>query len=165
MQQSIKCSGEFPRLNIPVQNLRLKKERNILKVFDPLRKRFFILTPEEFVRQQFISWLWTDLHYPTSLMANEIGIELNGTKRRCDTVVFDIDGTYLMIIEYKAPDIIITQEVFDQIVRYNHILRAKFLIVSNGLKHYCCIMDYIGNTYRFLKSVPDYIAIKTKCNN
>lgn len=98
-------------------------------------------------------------------MANEIGIELNGTKRRCDTVVFDIDGTYLMIIEYKAPDIIITQEVFDQIVRYNHILRAKFLIVSNGLKHYCCIMDYIGNTYRFLKSVPDYIAIKTKCNN
>ena len=93
-------------------------------------------------------------------MANEIGIELNGTKRRCDTVVFNSDGTPLVIVEYKAPDISISQNVFDQIVRYNMVLRAGYLIVSNGITHYCCVIDYDRNTYHFIPEIPDYSSLR-----
>lgn len=159
MTHTNKCSGVYPRLNIPFQRLRLKEDNNIVKVYDPLRKKYFIVTPEEYVRQQFTSWLRSELNYPASLMANEIGIEYNGTKRRCDTVIFSPNGSRLMIIEYKAPDIAITQNVFDQIVRYNQVLKAKLLTVSNGISHFCCMMDYARNTYKFLPDIPDYLEI------
>lgn len=118
------------------------------------------MTPEEIVRQCFTSWLIGFLHYPSSLMANEIGIELNGTRKRCDTVVFRTDGSPLMIVEYKAPDVVISQTVFDQIVRYNMALKAKCLVVSNGISHFCCLMDYSGNACCFLKEVPDYEMLR-----
>lgn len=119
-----------------------------------------MLTPEEFVRQNFTSWLMGSLNYPPSVMANEIGIRLNGTLRRCDTVVFDPDGSPLMIVEYKAPTINVTQDVFDQIVRYNMVLHAKYLIVSNGLRHFCCRIDYNHDTYHFLPRIPDYAEMR-----
>ncbi len=89
-------------------------------------------------------------------MSNEIGIEVNGTRKRCDTVVFRREGTPLLIVEYKAPEINVTQAVFDQIVRYNMRLHAEYLIVSNGLNHYCCKIDYAANTYHFIPQIPDY---------
>lgn len=89
-------------------------------------------------------------------MANEVGITLNGTRRRCDSIVVDHSGNTVMIIEYKAPEVTISQMTFDQIVRYNMVLHARYLIVSNGLNHYCCAIDYDHSTYRFLRDIPDY---------
>lgn len=128
----------------------------MLRVLDPIRRKYVVLTPEEYVRQNFVGMLVNTLHYPRVVIANEIGLELNGTRKRCDTVVFGRNGKPLMIVEYKAPDIKLTQETFDQIVRYNMVLKAKYLAVSNGIEHFCCVADYDGNSYRFLASVPDY---------
>lgn len=145
-----------PALNLPPVNLRLSREDNVLRVYDALRRKFVALTPEEYVRQHFVSWLQTELHFPPSLMANEIGINVNGTHKRCDTVIFGRDGAPLVIVEYKAPDVAITQHVFDQVVRYNMCLHAKYLIVSNGMSHYCCAIDYATDSYHFIPKIPDY---------
>lgn len=129
-------------------------EGKILKVFDPLRKKYVALTPEEYVRQHFTAWMTGSLGYPASLMSNEVSLKLNKTSRRCDTVVFRSDGSPSVIVEYKAPTVAISQNVFDQIARYNMVLRSRFLIVSNGLSHFCCEMDYGRDTYRFLPFIP-----------
>lgn len=151
---------KYPPLNLPGTAVRTKEEENTIKVFDPLRDKYVVMTPEEYVRQHFTAWLRNERHYPASLMANEIGIEVNGMKKRCDTVVFNPDGSPLIIIEYKAPEVVVNQTVFDQIVRYNMSLRAKYLIVSNGLNHYCCVIDYDRHTYNFIPSIPDYQELK-----
>lgn len=128
-----------------------------MEIFDPLRHKWLVLTPEEWVRQHFIAHLIGDHGYPPHLMANEVAIQLNGLARRCDSVVWRRnDGSPLMIIEYKAPEIELTRRVFDQIVRYNMVLRAPYLIVSNGLTHYCCSVDCDSGTYAFLNNIPDY---------
>lgn len=155
-----KDKKKFPPLHLPKIDMRLKEENGIMKVFDPLREKFVALTPEENVRQHFTAWLRNDLHFPATIMANEIGIELNGMKKRCDTVIFNPDGSPLMIVEYKAPDVPVTQNVFDQIVRYNMALKAKYLIVSNGLNHYCCVIDYKSGAYNFIRMIPDYRDIR-----
>lgn len=126
------------------------------EVYDPLRRRYVALTPEELVRQHFTAWLTEGLGYPASHIANEISLTLNNMRRRCDTLVYDADGNPLMIVEYKAPTINIDQRVFDQIVRYNMVLHARYLVVSNGLRHFCCAIDYANNTYHFLPGIPDY---------
>ncbi|WP_290383966.1 type I restriction enzyme HsdR N-terminal domain-containing protein, partial [uncultured Muribaculum sp.] len=131
-----------------------------VKIFDRLRKKFIILTPEEWVRQHFVNYLINHKGFPESLMANEIGITLNGTRRRCDTVVFDKHGSPMVIVEYKASSIVISQSTFDQIVRYNMVLHARYLIVSNGMNHYCCRIDYDNMSYDFLKEVPDYADLE-----
>lgn len=153
-------SKGFTKLNLPFTPVKIKGSPATLKIFDPIRKKYVAFTPEEFVRRQFTAWLTDSLGYPASLMANEIGIELNGTKKRCDTVVFGPDGGHLMIVEYKAPDVTINQEVFDQIVRYNLVLRAGCLTVTNGMSHYCCIIDYNSGSIRFLPEVPDFQTLK-----
>lgn len=125
-------------------------------IFDPLRRRYVVLTPEEWVRQHFVNFLVNHKGYSPTLLANEVQIGLNGTKKRCDTVLYRQDLTARMIVEYKAPDVAITQKVFDQITRYNMVLRVDYLIVSNGIQHYCCRMDYLGNSYTFLRDIPSY---------
>lgn len=145
-----------PRLNIPFSELRTEFREGILKVYDPLRRKFVALTPEEYVRQQFTAWMRNSLHYPASMMANEIGVEFHGMKKRCDTVVFNREGNPHVIVEFKAPDVKISQATFDQIVRYNMTLHAKYLIVSNGMNHYCCVVDYVNDTYHFIPQIPDY---------
>lgn len=145
---------EQPPLNLPLVELRLKMEDNILKVFDSLRGKYVALTPEEYVRQHFTAWMTENLGYPASLMQNEVPLSLNNTKRRCDTVVFRRDGSPVVIVEYKAPTIAITQKVFDQIARYNMVLHSRFLIVSNGMSHFCCEMDYQNDSYAFLPNIP-----------
>ncbi|MDE6479644.1 MAG: type I restriction enzyme HsdR N-terminal domain-containing protein [Muribaculaceae bacterium] len=126
----------------------------ILKVFDPLRKKYVALTPEEYVRQHFIAWMTDKFGYPASLMRNEVSLKLNDTRRRCDTVVFRSDGSPSVVVEYKAPTVAITQGVFDQVARYNMVLRSRYLIVSNGMRHFCCEMDYDNDSYAFLPEIP-----------
>ena len=145
-----------PPLNRPPARLKTRLDRERLQVRDPLRQKYVALTPEEYVRQHFVNYLIEYLSYPPMMMANEIKIELNGTTRRCDTVVFGSDTRVLMIVEYKAPDVLLTQDVFDQIVRYNMTLRARYLVVSNGLNHYCCVIDYKSGSYHFLPKIPVY---------
>ncbi len=125
-------------------------------IWDRLRERWVALTPEEWVRQHFVEWLISEKKFPAALMGNEVSLTQNGIARRCDTVVADRTGQPLVIVEYKAPNINITQKTFDQIVRYNIVLHAKYLIVSNGLKHYCCLIDYETSKYRFLETIPCY---------
>lgn len=149
----------LPPLNLPPYNLLTAEENNILKVFDRLRQKYVALTPEEYVRQHFVNFLIEYLKYPPSVMANEIAIDLNGRRKRCDTVVFGHDGRPSVIVEYKSPSTEITQDVFDQIVRYNMKLHARYLIVSNGLKHFCCVMDYSANDYHFIARIPEYSDI------
>lgn len=151
---------KLPRLNLPAFDYKLKKEGEIIKIFDSLRDKYVAATPEEFVRQHFINYLVNYLHYPASHIANEIGIELNGTKKRCDSVVFGDDLNPWVIVEYKAPNVEITQQTFDQIARYNMQLRAQYLIVSNGINHYCCVMDYSTDSYHFLPKIPSYTDLR-----
>ena len=126
-------------------------------VFDPLRHKAVALTPEEWVRQHFVAYMVRDLGYPPSLMANEVGLRINGLSRRCDTVVWRAGSAEpLMIVEYKAPGVKISQRTFDQIVRYNMVLHARYLTISNGMTHYCCRIDYDTHTYTFLREIPDY---------
>lgn len=148
------------QLNLPQCELKLKKrESGGFEVYDPLRKRYVALTPEEWVRQHFVTHLIARYHYPAALMGNEVSLIQNGIKRRCDTLVADRNGRPLVIVEYKAPSVPITQKTFDQIVRYNMVLRASYLIVSNGLTHYCCRIDYDNDSYAFLPEIPDYLSI------
>lgn len=113
------------------------------------------MTPEEWVRQHFVHFLLAHKGYRRRLW-QEVQVQLNGTKKRCDTVLYRRDLTARMIVEYKAPEIEITQKVFDQITRYNMVLKVDYLIVSNGLQHYCCRIDYEHNSYTFLQDIPEY---------
>lgn len=152
---------DFPRLNLPQAPLRIKEcDDGVTRIYCPLRNRFVALTPEEWVRQHFVHHLTANLGYPAPLLANEVSITLNSTARRCDTVLYSPEGLCpRMIVEYKAPHIPITRQVFDQIFRYNMVLRVPLLIVSNGMTHYCCAVDYTTNSARFLSAIPDYQAI------
>ena len=144
-------------LNLPEYNFKVKKTKGgSWSIHDRLRDRWVALTPEEWVRQHFVEWLIDEKDFPAALMGNEVSLTQNGIARRCDTVVADRTGEPLVIIEYKAPSITSSQKTFDQIVRYNMVLRAKYLIVSNGLTHYCCRIDYEKNSYQFLEEVPCY---------
>ncbi len=147
------------QLNLPEHQFKIKKTPQGLTIFDILRDKFVSLTPEEWVRQNFVAFLINHKQYPKALMGNEISLSQNGIKRRCDTLVADMEGNNLVIIEYKAPSIEITQKVFDQIVRYNLELRAKYLIVSNGMQHYCCKIDYENQSYIFLPDIPTYDSL------
>jgi hypothetical protein len=144
------------KLNLPSYDVKYCKDTAGIKIFDRIRNKYVALTPEEYVRQHFVNWLITALHYPESLIANEVAVKCTGGMKRCDTMVLSTSGEPFVIVEYKAPYIVITQDVFDQIVRYNMALKAKYLIVSNGLNHYCCVIDYKSNTYHFIESIPDY---------
>ena len=148
-------------LNLPTYNTKIKQRLDgSYDIFDFLRKRYVRLTPEEWVRQHFVHYLVEQKGYPTALLQNEISLPLNGSLRRCDTVLFDRDGSRpRMIIEYKAPEVPITEKVFKQISAYNSKLRADYLIVSNGLTHYCCQLNYIDNSIKYLSEVPNYDAL------
>lgn len=144
-------------LNLPDYQFNIKKNnRGALVIFDRLRRRFVALTPEEWVRQHFVEFLISEKGFPMALMGNEVSLTQNGIKRRCDTLVADHTGAPLVIVEYKAQTVPITQAVFDQIVRYNMVMRARYLIVSNGMSHYCCRIDYDSKSYQFLPDIPRY---------
>ena len=147
-------------LNLPPYNINIKNVNGKTKVLDILRKKFVALTPEEWVRQHFVHYMVEHKGYPSTLMANEVAVTLNGMSRRCDTVVYRQHGLRpYIIIEYKAPSVEITQKVFDQICRYNMVLEVEYLIVSNGMRHYCCKMDTEKGEYTFLSDIPPFGTI------
>lgn len=150
------------QLNLPEHKFKIKETAHGLVIFDELRTRYVALTPEEWVRQNFVAYLINHKGFPAALMSNEVSMMLNGIKRRCDTLVCDNHGSTLLIAEYKAPSVAITQQVFDQIVRYNMVLRARYLIVTNGLQHYLCTINYEKNTYSFSNDIPAYSEIANK---
>lgn len=143
-------------LNLPSYSYKITIREGKRFIFDTLRKKYVALTPEEWVRQHFTHFLLEQKGYPAGLLANEVQINLNGTRKRCDTILYRKDLTARMIVEYKAPHIEISQAVFDQITRYNMVLKVDYLIVTNGIKHYCCRIDYSTSRYSFLPEVPAY---------
>lgn len=147
------------KLNLPAYEFQTQKDGDDISIFDRLRKKFVVLTPEENVRQHFVEYLIKERAFPAGLMNNEIAIVQNGIKRRCDTVVFDRTGEPLMIVEYKAPHVKITQEVFNQIYRYNLVLKVKYLVVTNGMVNYCCKVDYENRRCHFLPNIPLYDSL------
>ncbi len=147
-------------LNLPKTELKVTTKDGRPQVFDVLRRKYVALTPEEWVRQQFVHYLIACKGYPPECIGNEVSITLNGTRKRCDSVVYGRQAEPLMIVEYKAPNIDITQQVFEQISRYNIKLRVSWLIVSNGLQHYCCRIDYDSGTCQFVEDIPTYDDIK-----
>ena len=147
-------------LNLPTFAAKVKEKDGKHVIFDPVRRKFVALTPEEWVRQHFVNYLISDKGYPKELLANEVPLKLNGTSKRCDTVAYNRFLTPLMIVEYKAPQIEITSSVFDQIVRYNMVLHVRYLAVSNGISHFCCKIDYENLTYSFLEGIPEYDVLE-----
>ena len=143
-------------LNLPSFDIKVSGTREDLKILDILRRKHVSLTPEEWVRQHFIHYLIEHKGYPQMLMANEVELKLGGKRLRCDSILYNKVLQPQMIMEYKAPSVAITQKVFDQISVYNLLLRVDYLVVSNGLQHYCCKMDYEHQRYLFLEDIPDY---------
>ncbi|MCH5175555.1 MAG: type I restriction enzyme HsdR N-terminal domain-containing protein [Prevotellaceae bacterium] len=147
-------------LNLPPYETKIKTVDGKMKILDILRNKFVALTPEEWVRQHFVHYMVECKGYPSALIANEVAVSLNGMNRRCDTVVYRQQGLKpYIIIEYKASNVEITQKVFNQICRYNMVLEVEYLIVSNGLKHYCCKIDIEKGEYTFLNDIPPFGSI------
>ena len=147
------------QLNLPEYDFRTTQKEGRTYIFDVFRRRWVKLTPEEWVRQNFVSYLKAEKHFPASLIAVERSLKINLQDFRADAVVFSTSGRPLLVVECKAPEVKISQKVFDQIVRYNFEFQVDYLIVTNGLSHYCCKIDKAGQTYEFLKEIPDYREI------
>ena len=147
------------QINLPSCEIKVREQNGRREVFDFLRRRYVALTPEEWVRQHFTHFLVEHKGYPTGLLANEMELRVGEKRVRCDTVLYSLTLQPQMIVEYKAPDIAITQRVFDQITVYNMLLHADYLVVTNGMLHYCLRMDYDRHSYEFLSDIPDYRTI------
>ena len=148
-------------LNLPTFQIKTTHRNGRTQIYDFLRRRYVTLTPEEWVRQHFTHFLVDHLGYPAALLGNEVTIDVGGVARRCDTVLYRREGgTPRLIVEYKAPDIPISERVFNQISAYNSVLRADYLIVSNGVEHYCCHLDYVHRTAEFLPGIPRHAGLK-----
>jgi len=144
------------KLNFPVYSFRLKNSENKVSIFDQIRKKFILLTPEEWVRQHTVEYLIKEKKYPLSYINVEKLIKINDRNKRYDVVVFNPSGEIFLLIECKAPEISISQSTFDQIARYNLVLKAKYLMFTHGLNHYFCQMDIEKERYNFLKDLPDF---------
>lgn len=144
------------KLNFPNYSFRFKNSENKVAIFDEIRKKFVVLTPEEWVRQHVVQYLLLEKKYPKSLINVEKLVKVNGLNKRYDIVVFQPNGEIFLLIECKAPEVAISQQTFDQIARYNLKLNAQYLMVTNGLNHYFCQMDFENEQYVFLKEAPDY---------
>ncbi|WP_034057979.1 type I restriction enzyme HsdR N-terminal domain-containing protein [Lacinutrix jangbogonensis] len=145
-------------LNFPKFTFRFKNSENKVSIFDAIRKKFIILQPEEWVRQHCVYYLIEVKGYPKSLINVEKELKVNDLKKRYDIVVFNTDGSIHLIVECKAPKIKIKQDTFDQVARYNLALNATYLMVTNGLNHYYCVMDFEAEKYEFLEDIPNYTS-------
>ena len=146
----------MPKLNLPTANLKIKIVDGVTQVFDVIRKKYFILNLEEWVRQHFIHFLFSYKNYPLGLMGVEKMIRYNNLKTRSDIVIYNKEGIPIMLVECKAPSVMINQDTFHQIAKYNFKLKVRYLVVTNGLEHYCCLMDYKRSKVEFLNDIPNY---------
>jgi len=147
------------KLNLPEYSFKIKTTEGKSYLFDSLRKKYVRLTPEEWVRQNFVQFLIVEKKYSVSLIIIEAGVKVNKNSQRADLVVYDRSGNPALVAEFKAPEVKISQQTFDQIVRYNMKLRVKYLIVSNGLEHFCCQINYLDNSYVYMAEIPDFSAL------
>lgn len=147
------------KLNFPNYEFRLKSSENKLFIFDSIRKKFIQLTPEEWVRQHTVRFLIEQKNYPASLISVEKTIKIANLSKRYDIVAYNPNKSIDLLVECKAPEINITQTTFDQIARYNLILKAKYLMVTNGINTYICQIDLNNQKYIFLKELPEYTLI------
>ncbi|MCC9070085.1 type I restriction enzyme HsdR N-terminal domain-containing protein [Flavobacterium sp. F-65] len=147
------------KLNFPSYIFRFKNSENKVSIFDEIRKKFIILTPEEWVRQHVVQFLMVEKKYPKSLINVEKVLKVNGLRKRYDIVVYNPDGTIYILVECKAPEVKISQATFDQIARYNMTMNAQYLTVTNGLQHYFCQMDFENEKYEFLRELPNYNSL------
>ncbi len=144
------------KLNLPEYKLNIKKKNSNFEIFDIIRNKYYILTPEEYVRQSFIHFLINDKKYPKGLLGVEISLKIHNTLKRADIVLYNKIGDVIVVIECKASSIKISQSTFDQIANYNINFRAEHLIVTNGINHFCCKYNHTDNTYKYLKDIPHY---------
>ena len=143
-------------LNFPIYAFKVKESGNQKQIFDNIRKKYVALTPEEWVRQHMISYLIKEKKYPESLFAVETGLKYNELKKRTDVVVHNRYGQPLLLVECKAPGVTINEQPFNQIACYNKELQGEYLIVTNGMSHYCCKVDYSNGKLEFLDQIPEY---------
>jgi type I site-specific restriction endonuclease len=146
----------MPKLNLPNAVLKIKLVEGTMQVFDVVRKRYLVLTAEEWVRQHFIHYLNSKKNYPLGLMGVEKMVKYNEQSTRADIVLYTNEGNPNMIVECKAPQVKITQDSFNQIAKYNFNLRVDFLLVTNGMQHFCCAMDYENKKITFLEEIPQF---------
>ena len=147
---------EIRQLNLPPYDCQLRRTDDKTYIYDTLRRRYVALTPEEWVRQHFVHFMVQHLGYPAALMANEVELRCGAKRLRCDTVLYSPTLQPRMIMEYKSPKVAVTRKVFDQIAAYNLLLHVDYLVVSNGLEHYCMKMDYDNQKYLPLEQLPRY---------
>lgn len=146
----------LPQLNLPQYTFKYKTEGKRTQIFDAIRKKYVALTDEEWVRQNFIRYLIEEKKFPASLMAIESGLKYNLLQKRSDLVVYDRSGKPYLILECKAPSVKVSQDAFDQAARYNMTYKVKYLVITNGINHFCCEMNYTDGSYVFLKEVPEF---------
>ena len=146
------------KLNLPKFNFKNRLVDNTIQIFDEVRKGYFKLTPEEWVRQHVINYLAVYKNYPIGLMQVEKLIKYNNLNTRADLIVNDRDFSPVVLVECKAPNVKIGKDAFDQIAKYNFSLKAKYLFVTNGLKHYCCSINYASGETEFLNDIPAKIV-------
>ena len=147
-------------LQLPPYPFKIIEDNGRFTLFDEIRKKHIVLTPEEWVRQHFVQYLINQKGYPKTLIKLEGGLKLHGNARRTDIVVFNSSGEKILLIECKAPSVNIDQKVFDQVARYNMVHKVSMIAVSNGLKHYYCHIDLLNQSYRFIKDLPAYKEIQ-----
>lgn len=147
---------QFTELNLPYYPFQITEENNKVYIFDEIRKKRIRLTPEEWVRQHFVQYLINHLHYPKSWIQLESGIKLHGLPKRADIVVFNTETKPHLLVECKAPTIKITNAVFEQAVRYNFVYQVNYMVLTNGLEHFCCILNYENHSYDFISTIPEF---------
>lgn len=147
------------KLSLPEYKYTLKKEHGKPYILDTVRKKYVRLTPEEWVRQHIINYLIVHKKYPQSLMQVELGLELYSLTKRADILCYKTDGTPLLLVECKAPEITLNQSVCEQIAHYNIQLKAPLLLITNGIQHIICKIDITNKTYSFLPEMPNYVEI------
>ncbi len=148
------------QLNLPTYSFKISGKKNPETIFDPVRRKYIKLTPEEWVRQNFVQYLVHEGKYPAGLIGIEVMFRLNKLKRRVDILIHNRRGEPVMIVECKAPEVRIDDKVFDQIVCYNMGLKVPYIIVTNGMDHYACKVDHENNKYEFLFVIPLYEDLK-----
>ncbi len=143
-------------LNLPVYQFKYKESAGKLMIFDVFRKKYVVLTPEEWVRQNFLQFLVIEKNYSPSLIVLEQRLKYNELQKRADVLIYDKKGKPLLMVECKAPEVKISQDTFDQLARYNMSFKVRYLVVTNGMDHFCCKMDYEANSYQFLEEIPAF---------
>ena len=141
-------------LNLPTYPFKIREAGDHIQIFDPLRKKYLVLNPEEWVRQHFLQYLVNEKKYPASLIRIETGLKYNRLQKRADILIHDILGNPHLLVECKSPTTKISQDTFDQVARYNMTFKVKYLVITNGMNHFCCVMNYDDNSYRYLKEIP-----------